>query len=313
MIRLEDTTVPAISETIREEKARRGAAAVGMVLTLIVVADEEEQADALTAASQAAAEHPMRILGIIPRPGRGAAQLDAEVSVAGADGPGELVTMRLRGAMASHTASVALPLLIPDAPVVVWWASHAPKAPSQDPLGMLARRRITDASLAARSRAELQMHASQYAPGDTDLAWTRVTGWRALLAAALDRPHAPVVSAEISAVRSSPSAPLLAAWLHTSLVVPVTMHASRGPGITSVRLHTADGEISMTRRDGVKTLLSVPGYPTSEVSLRRRDTKDLLLEELRRLDPDEVYEQSLLASPAFYPDHAERNESHDGA
>lgn len=302
MIRLEDTTVAAISEAIREEKNRKGAIAVGMVLTLIVVADEADQADALHAATAAASEHPMRILGIIPRPGRTAAQLDAEISVAGDEGPGELIALRLRGPMAAHTASVALPLLIPDAPVVVWWASDAPKSPATDPLGLLARRRITDAALAARSRAELQEHAHSYAPGDTDFAWTRVTPWRALLAAALDRPHSTVTGAEVSAARSNPSGPLLAAWLHHSLGVPVTIRASRGPGITAVHLHTERGDISITRPDGTKATLQVPGYPASEVGLRRRETRDLLLEELRRLDPDEVYADALAASPHFHAD-----------
>ncbi len=302
MIRLEDTTVVAIAEAIRQEKARNGAIAVGLVLTLIVVADEADQADALAAASAAAAEHPMRILGIIPRPGRTPAQLDAEISVAGEEGPGEVIALRLRGPMAGHTASVALPLLVPDTPVVVWWASDAPKSPSTDPLGLLARRRITDASLSGRSRTELQVHAAAYAPGDTDLAWTRATPWRALLAAALDRPHGTVTGAEVAAAKSNPSAPLLAAWLHRCLQVPVTMKASRGPGITSVHVHTADGDISITRPDGTKATLAVPGYPPSEVALRRRETKELLLEELRRLDPDEVYADALADSPQFHAD-----------
>ncbi|NDB18531.1 MAG: hypothetical protein EB027_04605, partial [Actinobacteria bacterium] len=48
--------------------------------------------------------------------------------------------------------------------------------------------------------------------------------------------------------------------------------------------------------------LAVPGYPPSEVALRRRETKELLLEELRRLDPDEVYADALADSPQFHPD-----------
>jgi glucose-6-phosphate dehydrogenase assembly protein OpcA len=299
MIRLEDTTVVEIAEAIRAEKARFGATAVGLVLTLIVVADEADQADALAAASAAAAEHPMRILGIVSRPSRTAAQLDAEIAVAGEEGPGEVITLRLRGPMAAHTASVALPLLVPDAPVVVWWASNAPKSPSTDPLGRLARRRITDASLSGRSRSELQVHADSYAAGDTDLAWTRATPWRALLAAAMDRPYETVTGAEVTAAKNNPSAPLLAAWLHQCLGVPVTMRASRGPGLTAVHIHTTSGDISITRPDGSKAALDVPGYPPSEVSLRRRETKELLLEELRRLDPDEVYADALRLSPQF--------------
>ena len=34
--------------------------------------------------------------------------------------------------------------------------------------------------------AALKRRAKDYAPGDTDLAWTRTTPWRALLASAFD-------------------------------------------------------------------------------------------------------------------------------
>jgi glucose-6-phosphate dehydrogenase assembly protein OpcA len=39
--------------------------------------------------------------------------------------------------------------------------------------------------------------------------------------------------------------------------------------------------------------LSRPGQPERRVALHRRDTPELLAEELRRLDPDEVYGESL--------------------
>jgi glucose-6-phosphate dehydrogenase assembly protein OpcA len=39
--------------------------------------------------------------------------------------------------------------------------------------------------------------------------------------------------------------------------------------------------------------LSRPGQPERRVALHRRETPELLAEELRRLDPDEVYAESL--------------------
>lgn len=297
MIRLENTTVAQISEAITEEKRERGALALGFVLTLVVVADESDQADALAAASGAAAAHPMRIVLAIPRPGRGPSQLDAEISIAGDAGPGEVIILRLRGGLAAHAQSVVLPLLVPDAPVVTWWASEPPDSPGSDPLGMIARRRITDSGAGNRGTDELHKRATSYSPGDTDLAWTRLTPWRALLASALDRPFDPIVSAEVASSRTNASAPLLVAWLSRLLRVPVTHKHSRGPGITSVTITTEGGPIKITRPDGVKATLSVPGYPDSEVPLRRRTTKELLLEELKRLDPDEVYADALSQLP----------------
>lgn len=304
MIRLENTTVAQISEAITDEKRERGALALGFVLTLVVVADEVDQADALTAASGAAAAHPMRIVLVIPRPGRGSSQLDAEISIAGDAGPGEVLILRLRGGLAAHSQSVVLPLLVPDAPVVTWWASEPPDHAGSDQLGMIARRRITDSGAGSRGAEELRKRAAAYTPGDTDLAWTRLTPWRALLASALDRPFDPIVGAEVSSSRTNASAPLLVAWLSRLLRVPVTHKQTRGPGITGVAITTTTGVIKIARPDGVKATLSVPGYPDSEVPLRRRTTKDLLLEELKRLDPDEVYADALSALPEPPADNA---------
>ena len=39
--------------------------------------------------------------------------------------------------------------------------------------------------------------------------------------------------------------------------------------------------------------LTRPGQPERRVALHRRDTPELLAEELRRLDPDEIYAESL--------------------
>jgi glucose-6-phosphate dehydrogenase assembly protein OpcA len=38
-----------------------------------------------------------------------------------------------------------------------------------------------------------------------------------------------------------------------------------------------------------------PGRPNRRVALHRRDTPDLIAEELRRLEPDEVYGETLRA------------------
>ena len=39
-------------------------------------------------------------------------------------GTGETVILRLYGEIVDHAQSVVLPLLLPDAPVVVWWPVH---------------------------------------------------------------------------------------------------------------------------------------------------------------------------------------------
>ena len=69
-------------------------------------------------------EHPSRILLVVTNGGRQAG-LDAEVHI-GEGTPGEVVVVRMRGALASHPASVVRPLLLPDSPVVIWWPGGCP-------------------------------------------------------------------------------------------------------------------------------------------------------------------------------------------
>ena len=289
MIRLEDTSGGAVAAAIAAERHRMGSPATGMVLTLLILTDEEYQADATSAAVAAARQHPMRIVTLIPRPGRQEARLDAEIAVGGDDGPGEVAVIRLRGQLSDHANSVAIPLLLSDTPVVAYGPEGAPEVSAEDPIGRHAQRRITDSSTADDVARELQRRQAGYRPGDTDLAWTRLTPWRSVLAAALDQPTGAITSVVVRAEDANASAILLAAWLRRCLRVPVSEEVSAGPGITEVRLATADGDIVVSRTDGTTAVLSRPAAPDSRVALPRRDLADLLAEELRRLDPDTVY------------------------
>jgi glucose-6-phosphate dehydrogenase assembly protein OpcA len=263
------------------------------VLTLVVVVAEKEADRALEAAEEASKEHPARILGVITGSRQPASSVDAEIRI-GAGTTGESVLLWLRGEVTRHSESVVMPLLLADAPVVVWWPSRAPDEPAADPLGALAQRRITDAAGAPRHKqAAMSTQCRNYAPGNTDLAWTRITGWRAMLASALDQYPAKVTAAGVRAERISPSADLLAAWLAARLRVDVERASSRGPGITEVVLQTGDGEIRIERPDGRLAALTLPGQPERPIALKRREVAELLAEELRRLDPDEIYEQTV--------------------
>jgi glucose-6-phosphate dehydrogenase assembly protein OpcA len=262
---------------------------MGMVMTMVVVVPAAGAERAIEAAQEAAREHPSRVLAVVIGSARGASRIDAEIR-SGSGTPGETALIRLSGEVAKHPESVVLPLLLPDSPVVVWWPMEAPADPAADPIGRLGTRRITDAAEVptGRTRAMLTQCRS-YAPGNTDLAWTRITPWRALLAAALEQAPGKVTGVKVTAERVSPSAELLGAWLSDRLKVPVTWGRSDGPGITEVSLDIRGGQIRITRGDGRHATLSVPGQPDRPVGLRRRGVPELLHEELRRLDPDDVY------------------------
>ncbi|WP_239092014.1 glucose-6-phosphate dehydrogenase assembly protein OpcA, partial [Streptomyces sp. SID14478] len=132
-----------------------------------------------------------------------------------------------------------------------------------------------------------------YAPGDTDLAWTRLTPWRSMLAAALDQARAEVVSAAVESEAENPSAELLARWLGARLGVPVERVTTAGPVVTAVRLGTPGGEIRIDRPEGPLATLTLPGQPERTLALKVRSTAELIAEELRRLDADEMYAVAL--------------------
>jgi glucose-6-phosphate dehydrogenase assembly protein OpcA len=287
ILTLEGTTSSKISAELVRIRRSAGSPAQGMVLTLIVVCDESEFASALEASIVAGREHPSRILLVVTAAGRDAG-LDAEVRI-GEGTPGEVVVIRMRGAVAAHPASVIRPLLLPDSPVVIWWPGKAPNNRSGDELAKLAMRRMTDAAASPRPLTALRSRARDDTPGDTDLSRTRLTP----LAAALDQYPAKIKSISIESERNNPSADLLAAWLRSRLKVRVTRGVSDGPGLTAVRMSTAAGDIAITRPDGLLASYAVPGQPERLVALKRRNFTELISEELRRLDPDVIYERTV--------------------
>jgi glucose-6-phosphate dehydrogenase assembly protein OpcA len=291
-IDLTDTTTSAINDALRQARLRLGGVASGMVLTLVIVTNESEQYDAVRAASAAGRQHPCRIIVVIIRRPEQRSRLDAEIRV-GETSPGETVLLRMYGPLGQHADSVVAPLLLPDTPVVTWWPDTVPPIPAQDPIGALAQRRITDATAADSPRDALARLATGYQPGDTDLAWTRATPWRSLLAATMDQPSGDVTGGTVSAEAGNPTADLIAAWVSHAYGVGVAAEPSAGPGVTEVCFTTSDGDIVITRPDGRVAHLRRPGQPDRRVALHRRDTTELLEEELRRLDPDEVYAEAL--------------------
>ncbi|MEU0076195.1 glucose-6-phosphate dehydrogenase assembly protein OpcA [Streptomyces sp. NPDC006332] len=297
-IDLTDTTASKINKALVRGRRAIGTPAVGMVLTMVIVTDEENAYDAIRAAEEASHEHPSRTLVVIKRHARTPrdrtnSRLDAEVRVGADAGTGETVILRTYGEVSDHADSVVLPLLLPDAPVVVWWPVEAPDNPAKDPLGALAQRRITDLYAVENALEVLKTRVRSYAPGDTDLAWTRLTPWRSMLAAALDQARVRVTSAAVEAEEENPAAELLARWLEARLGVTVDRVVTAGPVVTAVRLGTENGEIVIDRPEGPLATLSLPGQPSRTLALKVRTTSELIAEELRRLDADEMYAVAL--------------------
>ncbi|ULE32731.1 glucose-6-phosphate dehydrogenase assembly protein OpcA [Mycobacterium sp. IDR2000157661] len=293
IVDLPGTTTNDINKKITGLREEGGAITLSRVLTLVISLNSDELLeDSIEAASFASREHPCRVIVTVPGD-RDAAEsrLDAQLRVGGDAGAGEIVALRMHGELADHANSVVLPFLLPDTPVVAWWPAGGPDVPVQDPLGRLAIRRITNATECSDPLAAIKGRLQGYTPGDTDLAWARITYWRALLASAVDQhPHEPVTSALVSGLGHEPSLDVLAGWLAARIDGPVT----RAVGELKVELTRSSETITLRRpQEGVTATLTRTSRPEARIPLARREAKECLAEDLRRLDADEIYHEAL--------------------
>ncbi|GAA1473293.1 glucose-6-phosphate dehydrogenase assembly protein OpcA [Corynebacterium felinum] len=287
------------------------------VLTLIVVAKATDDLSAvIDAAKDASREHPSRVIVLVTGDAHAEHRLDAEVRIGGDAGAAELIVIRLNGEVVHHLVHVVTPLLLPDTPIVVWWPFTAPVHPSEDQLGKIAQRRITDAEFDPLVDA-LYNRRNAYAPGDSDISWARLTPWRGVLASALDQPpHEMVVEAKVYGPASSPSVDLAAGWLVDRLGVTVTrmitpesqQHCgcSKRRNVVPVmraELIRPSGTIVLEACDHNETIaVTMPGRATAKVAVNLRTEADCLAEELRHLDPDSAYERALHGlTRVYYP------------
>jgi glucose-6-phosphate dehydrogenase assembly protein OpcA len=293
IVQLPATTTNDVNKKITTLREEGGAVTMGRVLTLVIAPDSEDiLEDSIEAANFASREHPCRVIVVLPADRSvPQARLDAEIRVGGDAGAGEVVVLRLSGELADHSASVVLPFLLPDTPVVAWWPAGAPAVPARDQLGKLAIRRITDATNCSDPLAAIKSRLQGYTEGDTDLAWSRITYWRALLASALDQPpFEPIRSALVSGLKTEPALDIIAGWLASRIDGPV----QRSVGELKVELVRRTETVTLSRpQTGVTATLSRTGKPAARIPLARRDAKECLAEDLRRLDPDEIYFEAL--------------------
>lgn len=293
IIELPDTSTTAINRKLNELREQVGAVTMGRVLTLIIAPRTDTLLDeSIAAANVASQEHPSRVIVVLGGESGGTpSRLDAQLRMFGDAGAGEVVVLRLSGPLAARADAVVLPFLLPDIPVVAWWPDIAPPAPAEDPLGRLAARRITDATNCVDPLSAIKSRLTGYTAGDTDLAWSRITYWRALLTAALDQPpYQPVTSALVSGLQTEPSLDVLAGWLASRIDAPVR----RAFGELKVELVRDSETVTLSRpQEGVIATLSRTDKPDALVPLPRRETAECLAEDLRRLDPDTVYGAAL--------------------
>ena len=269
---------------------------MGMVLTLVIVVDEDDADDAMEAARGGRrASTPPRILGVDPRRPAAAPARSTPRSASAPASSGETradpalrrghQARRVRGAAAAAAR-------LPRRRLV---AGEAPEDPADRPARAARhQRRITDAAAVPTGKAQAMLdpvphlRAGQHRPRlDPDhRRGARCSPRRSTST------RGKVTGASVAAERISPSADLLAAWLGDRLKVRrSTRKNSDGPGITAVVLtHQARATSRIARADGRLATLSVARRSRTGRSRSSAATlAELLAEELRRLDPDDVY------------------------
>lgn len=304
---LPDTTTQQISKTLTRLRESGTQVTTGRVLTLIVVTDSESDVAAVTeSTNEASREHPSRVIILVVGDKTAENKVDAEVRIGGDAGASEMIIIHLNGPVADKLQYVVTPLLLPDTPIVAWWPGESPKNPSQDPIGRIAQRRITDA-LYDRDDA-LEDRVENYHPGDTDMTWARLTQWRGLVASSLDHPpHSEITSVRLTGASGSTSVDLAAGWLARRLNVPVIREVTDAPTVPTDEFGTpllavqrleivrTTGSIIITIHDAHTLQVEMPasGNAPSLVAIGRRSESDCLSEELRHMDPDLGYQHAL--------------------
>lgn len=294
IITLTNTSTREVDARLLELRTEGGVVALGRVLTLIIITPGDIE-PAIEAANDASREHPCRVIVVNQSIDGDDGRLDAEIRVGADAGASDVVILHPEGPALADIDTLLTPLLLPDIPIVVWWPQDLPDKESAARLAPLSHRRITDVLETDDPIAGLHALAEAYQPGDTDLSWARTTLWRGLTAATLDTANAPVTSGVVKGNVAHPSVPLFAGWLRHSLGVPITVEDEDGAtAITGVSLRQGEGDVRLSRPEGTTTLtITAPGQPDQNVSLPLRGLSECLIEDLRRLDPDETYAESL--------------------
>jgi glucose-6-phosphate dehydrogenase assembly protein OpcA len=198
-------------------------------------------------------------------------------------------------------ARMLVPLIVPDLPVVLWCRASAFSADAFEPLFRLAGKIIFDSSSTGDSRAAIVALKELHRRGRrvADLAWTRLTGWREVLANGCENAALPPDKISLAKIQYSGTATpatvlYFAAWIEQAIPSAVVKlePVPGDPGLRTVILSGAGSEVTIVLTDpasvevrtgarGCRSLLP----PVSDDALMR--------EELSILDDDPVFDRVL--------------------
>ncbi|HEV2912923.1 MAG TPA: glucose-6-phosphate dehydrogenase assembly protein OpcA [Pyrinomonadaceae bacterium] len=222
-----------------------GAVMRARVLNLMVYVSSQAALDEVNKLlSEITSAHPCRALVMVAQSEQPDQDIEMFVSAhclaSGGTGSknlcGEQVTLKARGRFTVELPSAAVPLLVPDLPVFLWWR-EAPRLHDQTfaNLTRASDRIVIDSAAFRRPYEEilelvalLERQRREHA-ALSDLNWARLTSWRMLLASfydvaeyrpalsSLDRVRIEYVAHELAPGVVAPKALILAGWLASRL------------------------------------------------------------------------------------------------
>jgi glucose-6-phosphate dehydrogenase assembly protein OpcA len=280
-------------------------------MTLIVVAEPDDEADAETARKTIGVlmhVHPSRAVVLTPREsGEFSARVFAECWMPFGGQQqicSEGIEITADSEQTDEVARLLVPLIAPDLPVVLW--CRGPRAfldRSLDPLFPLANKIIfnTRAVRHPSSAIEFLRRMRKERRQVADLAWTRLTGWREAVAHLMDACPGGWLAAASGEVRieyggGRPGTRSLyfARWIERALPgVNVTLiPVAGGPGVHSVVFAGCGSETSIRLGEG--SSLEVRTAERCYSAVLPPDSEECLMrEELSILGRDPVFERVL--------------------
>lgn len=233
-------------------------------LNLLAVAHSTAEADRVQDAIVRLSDyHPARAIILVADPGRRSSKGGLDVRVALLEQQAEkgrpavrfeCVSVHGDRSSASHLASIASPLLVPELPDFLWWPGDSLSIRTLfDALTDTVDRLIVD-SAAVQPVAGLQALAALVERARTvktsDFAWARLTSWRELIAQFFDHPAAQpcldclddvtitYAARERDGVSGLSSALLLVGWLASRLGWEMTAPLAHAGAGWTARLHS---------------------------------------------------------------------------
>ena len=216
-------------------------------------------------------------------------------------------SVAIEGLCPEYWNNAVAALRLSSLPTVVWWRGGAPNA--LEGLGDLADRLVLDAEdpVAVWERAPALVEQTAL----SDLRWTRLTRWRALMAHFFDIPEVRASAPQLRRLQIEGSdrhlARLLAGWLSSTLKSTTPMATELHPGADGgaplARVRLGDGEQELLLRLSssgtcVEAAIRVDGHAEGSriASLGDQHLSALIGEELRIRSRDPAFERALTAA-----------------